>query len=214
MSRKLTAVGATIALLAIVTLAVTAAAPGAGQPRYLNSHASVKDRVKDLLDRMTLEEKVGQMDQIVIGELRDRTAPANGDCNNTGGNSDPLQTSCLLIRAIEEAAVSHRRIDSQRHRYQERQRQREDCQQQRIGDHRPDAIGHRQPVVERNPQIAVSEIAQPPHVALRPGLVQPELALQLDSRLGTDLGVVTQPRHRTPRNEVDQRERQKRDPED
>ena len=55
MSRILTAVGATIALLAIVTLGVTAAAPGAGQPRYLDSHASVKDRVKDLLHRMTLE---------------------------------------------------------------------------------------------------------------------------------------------------------------
>ncbi len=95
MSRILTAVGATIALLAIVTLGVTAAAPGAGQPRYLDSHASVKDRVKDLLHRMTLEEKVGQMDQIVIGKLRDPTAPADGNCNNGGGNNDPLQASCL-----------------------------------------------------------------------------------------------------------------------
>jgi beta-glucosidase len=95
MSRTLRAAGATIALLAVVTLGVTAAAPGAGQPRYLNSHASIKDRVKDLLHRMTLEEKVGQMDQIVIGELRDRNAPANGDCTNAGGNNDPLQTSCL-----------------------------------------------------------------------------------------------------------------------
>ncbi|HEX7311085.1 MAG TPA: glycoside hydrolase family 3 N-terminal domain-containing protein [Gaiellaceae bacterium] len=95
MSRTLTAVGATIALLAIVTLGVTAAAPGAGQPRYLDRHASIKNRVNDLLHRMTLEEKVGQMDQIVIGKLRDRTAPANGDCNNAGGNNDPLQTPCL-----------------------------------------------------------------------------------------------------------------------
>jgi beta-glucosidase len=94
-SRMLTAVGATIALLAIVTLGVTAAAPGAGQPRYLDSHASVNDRVKDLLHRMTLEEKVGQMDQIVIGKLRDPTAPADGNCNNGGGNNDPLQASCL-----------------------------------------------------------------------------------------------------------------------
>ena len=66
-----------------------------GQPRYLDSHASVKDRVNDLLHRMTLEEKVGQMDQIVIGKLRDNTAPADGNCNNGGGNGDPLQTSCL-----------------------------------------------------------------------------------------------------------------------
>ncbi|HUH21702.1 MAG TPA: glycoside hydrolase family 3 N-terminal domain-containing protein, partial [Gaiellaceae bacterium] len=101
MSRTLTAVGATIALLAIVTLGVTAAAPGAGQPRYLDRHASIKNRVNDLLHRMTLEEKVGQMDQIVIGKLRDSTAPANGDCNNAGGNNDPLQTTCLQRTLID-----------------------------------------------------------------------------------------------------------------
>ena len=110
--------------------------------------------------------------------------------------------------------MSHRRIDPQRHRDQERQRQSEDRQQQRVGDHRPDAVGHRQAVVEGDAEITMGKIAQPAHVALRPGFVQPELALQLDSRLGTDLGVVAQPRHRTPRNEVDQGERQKRDPED
>src|SRR5262245_20956916 len=80
MHRILTAVAGVIALLA-VALAVTAAAPGAGQPRYLDQHASIKARVNDLLDRMTLEEKVGQMDQIVIGELRAPTEPANGECN-------------------------------------------------------------------------------------------------------------------------------------
>ena len=101
MHRILTAAGGVIALLAIVTLTVTAAAPGAGQPRYMDPHASIKDRVKDLLHRMTLEEKVGQMDQIVIGKLRDTTAPANGDCNNAGGNDDPLQTSCLQRTLID-----------------------------------------------------------------------------------------------------------------
>src|SRR4051812_41424313 len=95
MSRILTAAGATLALVAIVALGVTAAAPGAGQPRYLDKNAPTKDRVNDLLHRMTLQEKVGQMDQIVIGKLRDTTAPADGDCNNAGGNNDPLQTSCL-----------------------------------------------------------------------------------------------------------------------
>ncbi|HXQ55169.1 MAG TPA: glycoside hydrolase family 3 N-terminal domain-containing protein, partial [Actinomycetes bacterium] len=42
---------------------------------------------------MTLAEKVGQMDQIVIGKLKAATPPANGDCN--GGNNDPLQPVCL-----------------------------------------------------------------------------------------------------------------------
>ena len=64
------------------------------------------------------------------------------------------------------------------------------------------------------PGDTLSEIAQPPHVALRPGLVESQLSLQLDSRLGTDLGVVAQPRHGTPRDEVDEGKGQKCDPED
>jgi beta-glucosidase len=95
MRRTLAMVGVLIAALMAIALGATAAAPGAGQPRYLDARASIKDRVDDLLRRMTLEEKVGQMDQIVIGELRDTTPPASGDCNNSGGNNDPLQTVCL-----------------------------------------------------------------------------------------------------------------------
>jgi beta-glucosidase len=100
MSRILTAAGGLI-VLALATLFITAAAPGAGTPTYLNPHASIDSRVNDLLGRMTLEEKVGQMDQIVIGKLRDTTSPANGDCNNAGGNNDPLQTTCLQRTLID-----------------------------------------------------------------------------------------------------------------
>jgi beta-glucosidase len=101
MSRILTAAGGLVAALAIATLCVTATAPASGQPRYLDRHASIGSRVDDLLDRMTLAEKVGQMDQIVIGKLRDTTSPANGDCNNAGGNNDPLQTTCLQRTLID-----------------------------------------------------------------------------------------------------------------
>ncbi len=100
MSRMLTAAGGLIAFV-LATLFITAAAPGAGTPTYLDSHASINSRVNDLLGRMTLEEKVGQMDQIVIGKLRDTTSPANGDCNNAGGNNDPLQTTCLQRTLID-----------------------------------------------------------------------------------------------------------------
>src|SRR6266498_3948990 len=55
--------------------------------------ASVSSRADSLLRRMTLAEKVGQMDQIVIGKLKAASAPGNGDCN--GGNNDPLQPVCL-----------------------------------------------------------------------------------------------------------------------
>ncbi|HEX5497489.1 MAG TPA: glycoside hydrolase family 3 N-terminal domain-containing protein, partial [Mycobacteriales bacterium] len=34
-------------------------------------------------------------DQIQVGDLRDRTNPANGNCTNAGGNTDPLQVNCL-----------------------------------------------------------------------------------------------------------------------
>jgi beta-glucosidase len=100
MSRMLTAAGGLIAL-ALATLFITAAAPGAGTPTYLDPHASVNSRVNDLLGRMTLEEKVGQMDQIVIGKLRDTTSPADGNCNNAGGNNDPLQETCLQRTLID-----------------------------------------------------------------------------------------------------------------
>jgi beta-glucosidase len=101
MRRISTAAGALVAVLAIATVCVTAAARGAGQPVYLDRHASVESRVNDLLQRMTLAEKVGQMDQIVIGKLRDTTSPASGDCNNAGGNNDPLQTTCLQRTLID-----------------------------------------------------------------------------------------------------------------
>jgi hypothetical protein len=93
-----------VALVALVMGTTAASAPGAGQSRYLNARASIKDRVDDLLRRMTLAEKVGQMDQIVIGELRDTTPPANGDCNNAGGNNDPLEP----LSSARADRLSHR----------------------------------------------------------------------------------------------------------
>jgi beta-glucosidase len=91
MRRILLVVGLLVALVG-ATLGITAgAAPGSGPPRYLDAHASINDRVNDLLHRMTLAEKVGQMDQILIGRLRDAANPANGECN---GNAQ-LQTNCL-----------------------------------------------------------------------------------------------------------------------
>jgi beta-glucosidase len=96
--RTLTALGAVSAcVIALVAASgpVSASAPTSTGPTYLDARAPVSSRVEDLLRRMTLAEKVGQMDQIVVGRLRDTTNPADGDCNNAGGNSDPLQPSCL-----------------------------------------------------------------------------------------------------------------------
>src|SRR4051812_22592735 len=67
---------------------------GAGAtPMYMNAAAPIDRRVNDLLSRMTLQEKIGQMDQIVVGRLRAADNPANGDCN--GDNTTQPQPSCL-----------------------------------------------------------------------------------------------------------------------
>jgi beta-glucosidase len=74
----------------------TAASATGGDPPaapYLDARLPIPTRVDDLLRRMTLAEKVGQMDQIVLGRLRAASDPANGECN--GDNTTQLQPSCL-----------------------------------------------------------------------------------------------------------------------
>jgi beta-glucosidase len=96
---------ATIASAAVCVAALLAATPSANAapktPLYQDPHAAIPARVEDLLHRMTLAEKIGQMDQIVTGRLRDTTSPANGDCKNSGGNNDPLQETCLKAVLID-----------------------------------------------------------------------------------------------------------------
>ena len=89
------AAAACVVGLAAASGPVNAAPLARATPLYLDAGAPVAARVDDLLRRMTLAEKVGQMDQIVVGRLRDTTNPANGDCTNAGGNTDPLQPNCL-----------------------------------------------------------------------------------------------------------------------
>jgi beta-glucosidase len=87
------------------SLAVPAiAAQTARTPAYLDASAPIRGRVADLLARMTLAEKIGQMDQIVISKLKAPTAPANGDCN--GGNNDPPQPACLQTVLVDNKTGS------------------------------------------------------------------------------------------------------------
>jgi beta-glucosidase len=93
-TRRFTAAVAVISVVALGgPLLATQSTAAPARPAYLDPRAPVAARVADLLRRMTLAEKVGQMDQIVIGKLKAATPPANGDCN--GGNNDPLQPVCL-----------------------------------------------------------------------------------------------------------------------
>lgn len=67
-----------------------------GRPTYLDPSAPTNRRVEDLLHRMTLDEKVGQMVQIRVGKLR-------GDCQWTPG---PLVDSCLKDVLVDKKAGS------------------------------------------------------------------------------------------------------------
>src|SRR5215813_2153331 len=71
------------ALIAVLTMATAASA--SGQAPYLNPQRSVQDRVEDLLERMTLPEKVGQMVQIEVTQVTD----TNNSCTSQGGFNLP-----------------------------------------------------------------------------------------------------------------------------
>src|SRR4051794_38283559 len=83
----------TAAAIAAAVVGASAGPADAATPPHLNPHASISTRVHDLLGRMTLDEKIGQMDQIVVGALRAKSDPGDGTCN--GGNDAQPQESCL-----------------------------------------------------------------------------------------------------------------------
>src|SRR5215469_3937794 len=71
------------ALIAVLTMATAASA--SGQAPYLDPQRSVQDRVEDLLERMTLPEKVGQMVQIEVTQVTD----TSNSCTSQGGFNLP-----------------------------------------------------------------------------------------------------------------------------
>ncbi|HEY2579353.1 MAG TPA: glycoside hydrolase family 3 N-terminal domain-containing protein [Streptosporangiaceae bacterium] len=79
--------------MAAITLAVGVSASAAtaqsasavGRPAYLDPHLSIQARVTDLLHRMTLPEKIGQMVQIEATQVTDPSS----NCTSTGGFNMP-----------------------------------------------------------------------------------------------------------------------------
>src|SRR6059058_704126 len=88
-ARRSAIAAATAAVALTVGMTVTAAtgqsAAAAGGPAYLNSHLPVQARVADLLGRMTLPEKIGQMVQIEVTQVTDHS----NDCTSQGGFNLP-----------------------------------------------------------------------------------------------------------------------------
>src|SRR4051794_18263912 len=95
MRRILPRVWVAVVAVAVATLSVTAASPAGGSPRYLDQKVSIHNRVKDLLHRMTLQEKVGQMDQQLVDNV---TGPSNA-CGSQGWAQ--LNQSCLKTWLID-----------------------------------------------------------------------------------------------------------------
>ncbi|MBY8882346.1 glycoside hydrolase family 3 N-terminal domain-containing protein [Actinacidiphila acidipaludis] len=87
----------TLATAAACVAAVASVPAQAGDnPTYTNPNAPVDLRVKDLLHRMTLAEKIGQMDQISVVRMQ-------GDCQWSGGD---FTQACLKSVLVDNAAGS------------------------------------------------------------------------------------------------------------
>jgi beta-glucosidase len=87
----------TFATAAACVAAVASVPAQAGDnPTYTNPNAPVDLRVRDLVGRMTLAEKIGQMDQISVARMQ-------GDCEWSGGALTP---SCLKTVLADNAAGS------------------------------------------------------------------------------------------------------------
>jgi beta-glucosidase len=78
-------VGLVVAALISVFGAGTTTAAGSSKPIYLDSNAPVPARVSDLLRRMTLTEKIGQMVQIEVTQVTDN----DPSCTSQGGFNLP-----------------------------------------------------------------------------------------------------------------------------
>ncbi len=99
--RRLVQVGlaAALTLASVDAAASTSAAANSATPKYLDKSASVTARVSDLLGRMTLPEKAGQMDQQLVDNA---TAAGGGSCGAAGFS---LPTAACMQSAIVDQNV-------------------------------------------------------------------------------------------------------------
>jgi len=84
-TKRLSLLGFAVITLGLVIWSAPAAATTG--PIYLDPAQSIQSRVNDLLSRMTLAEKVGQMDMIEVTQVTD----LNATCTSQGGFNEPNQ---------------------------------------------------------------------------------------------------------------------------
>ncbi|NUP46989.1 MAG: beta-glucosidase [Catenulispora sp.] len=96
--RRLLRVGVAAAIaVASVDAASATGATGFAGPAYLDHSAPLAARVNDLLGRMTLAEKAGQMDQQLVDNL---TAAAGGACGAAGFNLP--SAACMQTALVDQ----------------------------------------------------------------------------------------------------------------
>lgn len=93
------ALAAGVAVLAaggLIAYAAGGSASPPSRPTYRDPHASISMRVHDLMSRMTLAEKVGQMDQQLVDNL---TTGSSGTCGGDGWAQ--LNESCMKTWLVD-----------------------------------------------------------------------------------------------------------------
>jgi len=115
MSGKLRLAAAALAASLVVALVASAVAGGADPLPYENPSLPVKQRVADLLSRMTLEEKVGQMTQAERGAVTDNpsliTTNGYGSILSGGGSVPTPNTPTAfadMVDRFQAAALATR----------------------------------------------------------------------------------------------------------
>lgn len=101
------------AALAFDATPVPAATSVAGDAPYKNPDLPVEQRVEDLLARMTLDEKIGQMTQVELSSIRpgDITAMYIGSILSGGGqypNPNKPETWLAMINGLQQYALNTR----------------------------------------------------------------------------------------------------------
>ncbi len=105
--------GRVVAILAILCMVLVGTEGGAAinrapiaaasqSPVYLDPSAPIQARVNDLLARMTLPEKVGQMVQIEVTQITDTSS----NCTSQGGFNWPPNSACMQKILIDNHAGS------------------------------------------------------------------------------------------------------------
>jgi beta-glucosidase len=94
--------------ICFATMAITLNAGdacAAGVPSYLNPHLPIDTRVRDLLSRMTLEEKIGQMVQADLGavtNVADMQKYALGAMLSGGNSKPPENNPAAWLKTVNE----------------------------------------------------------------------------------------------------------------